>query len=345
MARDELSVICFKLQITDSPGLFDTKERDYTFAEKVVQTVALMHPGAHAFLFIIKIGRFTKEEEGTYMRLKAIFDEHVTKYMVIVFTGGDNLTANGETIDDIITTAPKGLKDILKACGQRYVVFDNMAADKKPQVRRLLDIVTRMVKENDNQCYACPKYMSVKDKMEEEIQNRMMAVEEKEIQNTRYIKELETKTKLLEEMAKKAKDDFEKREKEREKQAADLEQKVEKRMQVLLEQAEQSRMGDNELQKRMNILEKEKEDMLNKLKKQQTEDRRKMEEEEQKRIKRSEAVMEEMRKAREAKDKAYEEEMRRFKESIAQNEQRGVLGTVTDGLSWIWSTVTSPFRS
>lgn len=252
------------------------------------------------------------------MRLKAIFDEHVTKYMVIVFTGGDNLTANGKTIEDIIRTAPDGLKDILRACGQRYVVFDNMAADKKPQVRRLLDIVTRMVKENDNQSYTCPKYMLVKN-MQEEIQKRMMAVEEKEIQSPRYIKEHETITKLLAQRAKKAQEEFDKREKEREKQVFDLQQKVEKRMQLLLEQAEQSKMGDNELQKRMKILDKEKEYLWHDFKKKQNDDRRKMEEEEKQRIKRSEALMEEMRKAREAKEKAYEEEMRRFKESIAQN--------------------------
>lgn len=79
------------LQITDSPGLCDTKRSPEDVAAEVVQAVACMHPGPTAILYVIAIGRYTEEDQGVYERVKSLLDDRVTQYIIIIFTRGDDL--------------------------------------------------------------------------------------------------------------------------------------------------------------------------------------------------------------------------------------------------------------
>ena len=79
------------LQIMDSPGLFDTKRTHEEISIDIVKAVACMHPGPHAILYVIPLGRYTDEEYAVYKRLKALFDDHLTRYLIVLFTRGDQL--------------------------------------------------------------------------------------------------------------------------------------------------------------------------------------------------------------------------------------------------------------
>ncbi|PVD35174.1 hypothetical protein C0Q70_06455 [Pomacea canaliculata] len=94
------------IEITDSPGLCDTKTSEEDTAGKVVQAVAVMHPGPTAFLYVIGIGRFTEEDEGVYNRIKSLFDDRVTGYTIIIFTRGDELKRQNKRIEEVLSTAP-----------------------------------------------------------------------------------------------------------------------------------------------------------------------------------------------------------------------------------------------
>lgn len=305
--------------------------------------MALLHPGPHAFLFVVKIGRFTQEEEGTYKRLVAIFDKEVTKYMVIVFTGGDNLRSAGQTIDDIISSAPAGLKDILKDCGGRYVVFDNLTADKKPQVNRLLNIVVQMVKDNNNERYTCPKYISVGEKMEEEIQKRMMEVEKREHEHKQYIRQLEMNVRQLEEDARKERKEYEEREKARKEKIKKKEEKMERKIQKMYEKLELKSLTDAEMEKQMNNLLKENQDLVNQIEKKQEEDRKQTEEKQRKLKEEADKVMEDMKKAQEESQEAYDNEINQLKDGIAQNEEKGLLARMAEGIvetaAMVWRVI------
>lgn len=287
-----------------------------------------MYPGAHAFLFLVKIGvRFTQEEAGTYKRIIAIFDEFVTKHMIVVFTAGDEL-GPGITISDIIAKAPPDLQDILKACENRYVVFNNKSTDKR-QVKCLLDVARDLMRNNGNQCYKCPKYFSVDETMQKEIQKRMAIVEKMESESNSHYKQLQEKIKKLEENEKAM---FEKREQEREKQLKQYETDLKEKICELNNKLQENKKErDDEMAKLM----QEQQALAVEMEKKRNEDIRTMQEREQK-------MKEELR---DAKDRMMWEEMNKLREKIAENEEKGVVATLLDGISGsakkLWNRICS----
>ncbi|KAK7461615.1 hypothetical protein BaRGS_00038622, partial [Batillaria attramentaria] len=177
---------CYRLgqeiEVMDSPGLYDTAKSQQEICTTIVQAVACMHPGPHAILLVIRLDDFNKQKEfGCYRRLKAFFDDHITNFMIVLFTGGDALEGKNQTFADIMKTAPTELIEILRECGNRQIVFNNFAHDPVPQVEQLFDLVRKM-KEQNGHPYVCPKYKKIGKGLEEEVAKRLAVVEELEIQ-------------------------------------------------------------------------------------------------------------------------------------------------------------------
>ena len=141
--------------------MYDTSKTQQEILVNIVQAVACTHPGPHAILYVIRLGRFTAEEFGVFNRLKALFDENVVRYMIVLFTGGDDLEKEGKTLYDLMPHAPKELIQIIEECGHRCLVFNNNARNTKPQVEELLNLVRKMNEENNHVPYNCPKYSMV----------------------------------------------------------------------------------------------------------------------------------------------------------------------------------------
>lgn len=55
-----------------------------------------------------------KEEEVDLQRLPNFFGEKITDYVIVVFTGGDYLEDNDETLVEFLGNSPKPLKASLK---------------------------------------------------------------------------------------------------------------------------------------------------------------------------------------------------------------------------------------
>lgn len=230
-------------QVMDSPGLFDTDKKHEEIAGEVVKSVACMHPGPVAILYVISaVSRYTEEEQGVYERLKALFDKQVTEYMIILFTHGDELKKKNKTIHDMLKTAPQRLTMVLQECSNRYVLFDNYADDKALQVKQLLDMVSTLSKKHGGKPYKCPKYGDVGEKVEKEVARRMQKVEEKEVSRKRYVQELEEKTKQAQEEAKKEKKEFEERERKRSEEARKKEAERDEQMKALVKSMENQQL-------------------------------------------------------------------------------------------------------
>lgn len=156
----------------DCPGLYDTDKSHEEICSTIFKAVAGMHPGPHAILYVIKAGRFTKEEYGTFKRLKAMFDEKIVDHMIILFTYGDELHDGVKSIEQMLEESPDGMKQVLKECGNRYIVFNNKAKDASSQNKRLIDMVRRL-NENNKGPYTCPRYSEVGKEFDEEITRRL----------------------------------------------------------------------------------------------------------------------------------------------------------------------------
>lgn len=63
----------------------------------------LAKDGVHALLLVLSVrNRFTDEEIAAVESLQTIFGEKVVNYMVVVFTSGDDLESEDETLEEFL---------------------------------------------------------------------------------------------------------------------------------------------------------------------------------------------------------------------------------------------------
>ncbi|KAJ0085927.1 hypothetical protein Patl1_07573 [Pistacia atlantica] len=86
--------------------------------------------------------------------------------MIVVFTSGDELEENEETLEDYLgRECLNPLKDILDLCENRRVLFDNKTKDetiRARQVGELLSLVDRIIAQNGRQPYTDEIFVEVK---------------------------------------------------------------------------------------------------------------------------------------------------------------------------------------
>ncbi|CAA7045254.1 unnamed protein product [Microthlaspi erraticum] len=97
--------------------------------------------------------------------LEVLFGSKIVDYLIVVFTGGDELTEDEETIDNYLDGCPEFLMKLLVACDKRQVVFDNKTKDdatKKKQNQELLKLVEMVRKHTNNIPYTEAMYLKIK---------------------------------------------------------------------------------------------------------------------------------------------------------------------------------------
>ena len=330
----------------DCPGLYDTSKTQQEISVIIVQAVACTHPGPHAILYVIRLGRFTAEELGVFNRLKALFDENVVRYMILLFTGGDDLEKEGKTLSDLMQHAPKELIQVIEECGHRCIVFNNNAYNTKPQVEELLKLVRKMNEENGHVPYNCLKYGMIGEGLEKEVNKRLAEVNKRDLEREKYVQELEAKTRETEETVKRLKEEISlndlKRERELEELKARLSREAEERRKMLEADKEKSSTETEqevkEFEERMEQREKE---LREEMQKQKEKDRLELEQKEREREELEEKRRAAEREERERKERAYQEEMRRMKEGIAKNEEQGWVDWAAGGVA---SAIAAPFK-
>ncbi|KAF5180061.1 Immune-associated nucleotide-binding protein, partial [Thalictrum thalictroides] len=154
------------VNVIDTPGLFDYIVGS---AEEIVNCVRLAKDGIHAVLVVLSVmTRFSREEETAIRYLQTFFGDKFVDYMVVVFTGGDILEEDEETIEDYMgRDCPEPLKDILRMCNNRLVLFDNKTKDeskKTEQFEQLLALVNMVVAENGGQPFSDELLVEMKER-------------------------------------------------------------------------------------------------------------------------------------------------------------------------------------
>ncbi|KAI3684583.1 hypothetical protein L6452_33807 [Arctium lappa] len=135
------------LNVIDTPGLFDSSIDDETIGKEIVSCIKMAVDGIHAVLLVYSVcNRFSDEEKAAISILQDLFGKKICDYMIVVFTCGDELERDDKILEDFICECPQALKDILRLCGNRCVLFDNRTKDetnKANQVQQLLALVNK----------------------------------------------------------------------------------------------------------------------------------------------------------------------------------------------------------
>ncbi|XP_008442403.2 immune-associated nucleotide-binding protein 1-like [Cucumis melo] len=148
------------INVIDTPGMFNSSGESRSTAKEIMKCMELGSEGIHAVILVFSIrNRFTQEEEATIQTLQNTFGPKIVDYTIVILTGGDEFE-NDEDIEDYLShECPMALKNILAACKNRCVIFDNKTKSeekKDEQVKELLELVKEIIDQNGGHPYKPP---------------------------------------------------------------------------------------------------------------------------------------------------------------------------------------------
>lgn len=193
MSPSSLTADCLKakgviegrpVSVIDTPGLFDTNFTQEQVLDKIKMCISLSSPGPHAFLVVLQMGRFTKEEKETVKMIQTTFGEAADRYTMVLFTHGDHL--KHQSIESFISESAD-LKALIYKCHNRYHVFNNEIKDPK-QTWQLLDKIDEMIRSNGGGYYSNDMFVKAEAailKEKERILKEMEADRLKELEQIR----------------------------------------------------------------------------------------------------------------------------------------------------------------
>lgn len=152
-----------ELVVVDTPGVFDTEDSDAVTQREIARCVALTSPGPHALLLVVPLGRYTEEEHKATQKILSMFGKKARRFMILLLTRKDDL--EGTDIREYLSTAPKGIQELIRAFEDRYCLFNNKAsgAEQEDQKTELLALVQSIVRENGGRCFTNKMYESAED--------------------------------------------------------------------------------------------------------------------------------------------------------------------------------------
>ncbi|XP_046567604.1 GTPase IMAP family member 4-like [Haliotis rubra] len=285
----------YDLQLVDAPGFGDTSRSPEDIQNEVMKCVGMSSPGIHAILFIVRIGRFTEEDKNALETFLKCFGKEAKRFIIVVFTGKDDLDEASDTLDNYLGHIPERLKQFLFDSSLRYIAVNNKGTvrEKDKFTKELIYKVTSMVDRNGGKCYT----------------NEMYERCEADLREAEKIEKLEEKRqKLLEEELKK--------------EAADLEEELKRQriqMQELVKQFEKERRERDEadqLRRQLEAVE---------LRQKEEEEKRRLDEEKKRQAEQDEALenrRRELQRRIDLQQKQMKEDFESRKEELRLEEAR-----------------------
>ncbi|VDI62937.1 Hypothetical predicted protein [Mytilus galloprovincialis] len=150
-----------KVLITDTPGIFDPTARIDDTQIEIAKFIDLTLPGPHVLLFVLRVGRLTQEDADTLVKFKEQFGGAVEDYLVVVFTHCSELRKRQTSEEEFIQTAKTAIP-MFQKLKNRFVFLehdpDYPPIEQDNQLKKLLDVVQRVQRENGDTCYSNDMY-------------------------------------------------------------------------------------------------------------------------------------------------------------------------------------------
>ncbi|MEQ2166312.1 hypothetical protein GOODEAATRI_026680, partial [Goodea atripinnis] len=173
-----------KVRVVDTPGLFDTNFQEEKVLKKIETCLSMSAPGPHVFLVVLKLGRFTKEEEDTMKIIQNMFGSEAARFSLLLFTHGDKLKK--QTIEQFISKS-SALEEFVMAFSNRYHVFNNEVQNEE-QICQLLEKIDDLVQENQGRYYSKKMFRRAKQASKKRKRKALKALKKEEVQRRNTLK-------------------------------------------------------------------------------------------------------------------------------------------------------------
>lgn len=141
------------IKIVDTPGLFDNRMSEEELKLEIIKCMTLVLPGPHIIMYMIRIGRYTKEDIEVADKFLQILGGNPFKWIIIVLTGRDDLEFHEKTKADFLGTATKEFNKFAKKCSERYIFVDNRSKDSRREWTEIYSAIDKMLLENRRSYY------------------------------------------------------------------------------------------------------------------------------------------------------------------------------------------------
>ncbi|XP_078340255.1 GTPase IMAP family member 9-like isoform X2 [Crassostrea virginica] len=172
-----------RLVVVDTPGLFDTNRSEQETVVVISKWYSLVSPGIHAIILVVKVERFTEEEQKTVDFFMKVFGEDLKDYLVVVFTHKDRLDDENITLNDFVKTMDKSsnLRRLIDASKGRYTAigYKGKMEERTMEVKQILSMIEEIAGEDGKNYYSNEVFRRVQEDLEEIERKRIKEVEEK----------------------------------------------------------------------------------------------------------------------------------------------------------------------
>lgn len=169
-----------KVIVVDTPGLFDTKTITTETRKEIAKCIAVSTPGPHAIIYVLSIKhRWTSDEIDTFLEMCSIFGENLYDYLILLFTGKDELITHKIKFKRFLNEMPDFLKKVLKKCNGRCIAFNNhekSPEEIKEQTDELFNIIDKIELKNNKRCYSTQMIQEAEQVIKEKIDQLLQEV-------------------------------------------------------------------------------------------------------------------------------------------------------------------------
>lgn len=180
------------LLVVDTPGIFDTGRSEEDIDRNLGDVIKLAAPGIHAFLFVVKFGRFTELEKSAFDMMETKFGEQIYEHSIIVFTNAEHVLSEKNFEQEVINIPL--LKDVYARCRNRYALLGNKQPrdDRDRLAQNLIESIDLMVEGNGGKCYTRSIFDQAEAKIkQQEAEILRVQIEAKEKEEAAVIAEKE----------------------------------------------------------------------------------------------------------------------------------------------------------
>ncbi|XP_026545914.1 GTPase IMAP family member 7-like, partial [Notechis scutatus] len=148
--KEEAQLKGRKVVVVDTPGFHHSHCPDKDIAAEVSKCVKFCSPGPHVILHVMDPFRSSQEEMKMAQWIEEIFGLKAKDYTIILFTHKNFL--KDESLEDLISSRDKKLREYIAECGNRCLVFNNEAkeSEREAQVAKLMAMIDALVEMNRN---------------------------------------------------------------------------------------------------------------------------------------------------------------------------------------------------